>query len=623
MNQKNKKLITAGIILVLIVWYFFGKSGSKFFDFKQNSQTNSLIDLNGDGKSEIVLWNFYNSVKGPVLQVVDGKNLDSRFFPFGNIGDIPILGDFDGDGKSDFGFFKYDFLGCNWKIKNLNNTVIQDRNFGEVGDIPIPSDYDGDGKTDLVVYRPRNSGFYGELSGGKLIELHFGITGDIPVPKDYDGDGKADIATYRPAKGIWSIRSSRNGLIKNTTLGGPSYLPIPSDYDGDKKADFAVWSIKDNECKIIFSSLLSKRISQDSIIQETKRVLSNRQCFPLPQDLNGSGKSDLIFWDFNNNTLIVFKLNGIKISSQTKKINSDNFSVPVNNYILMKYIRKLIKPEISVTHLDSLTNIITFNKNGFFCRQCNFNEDLKAKIDKSEFESAKTFLADFDGDFLADPCIWSKKSNQFLFLSSKSGELQKIVLGGGVPILGHFNLDNVTDLGVYDLSSGKAKIAILNPEDLSMKEFLEISPGSASKIIIQDFNGDFIDDFGLYNSSDSVTVSFINSNMKKAYSNFGLVGDLIYGDYDGDGRCDIAKIDLNNNLFRFVSSVDDKPYSLPFISKLKGRVITPDIDLDFKSDFLIYNADNSIFGVLNSSDSYRYNEFVFGEKNSNFVNDLW
>ncbi len=50
--------------------------------------------------------------------------------------------------------------------------------WGEAGDVPVPGDYDGNGSTDLAVWRPATGDWF--LRG--LLETQYGASDDVPLP---------------------------------------------------------------------------------------------------------------------------------------------------------------------------------------------------------------------------------------------------------------------------------------------------------------------------------------------------------------------------------------------------------------------------------------------------------
>ena len=90
--------------------------------------------------------------------------------------------------------------------------------FGQNGDKPVVGDYDGDGKQDLSVFR---GGIWYRInsSDGSFYAESFGIDTDMPVPADYDGDNRDDIAVFRPSNGNWYFHNSGNGQYSGHPLG--------------------------------------------------------------------------------------------------------------------------------------------------------------------------------------------------------------------------------------------------------------------------------------------------------------------------------------------------------------------------------------------------------------------
>ena len=96
-------------------------------------------------------------------------------------------------------------------------------------DLPLSGDFDGDGKTDNSVWRPSQTKFYTirssdiQVAGGVV----FGASTDIPVNGDFDGDGKADWALFRPSTATWDILQSSTNTHVTYQWGKSGDLPIP------------------------------------------------------------------------------------------------------------------------------------------------------------------------------------------------------------------------------------------------------------------------------------------------------------------------------------------------------------------------------------------------------------
>src|SRR5437588_3812298 len=76
-------------------------------------------------------------------------------------------------------------------------------------------DFDGDGKTDFAFWRPSDGVWFIVPSSNPSVPIYqqWGTQGDVPVPGDYDGDGKTDFAFWRPSDGVWFIIPSSNPSV--------------------------------------------------------------------------------------------------------------------------------------------------------------------------------------------------------------------------------------------------------------------------------------------------------------------------------------------------------------------------------------------------------------------------
>ncbi|MEP7053864.1 MAG: hypothetical protein ABI912_01280, partial [Actinomycetota bacterium] len=153
--------------------------------------------------------------------------------------------------------------------------------FGAVGDLPVPGDYDGDGIADIAVYRPHDSTWHVR---GWASPIRFGRPGDIPVPADYNGDGQVDLAVFRPSDGVWYIRG-----IGTVRLGAAGDIPLPGDYDGLGHADVMVYRPSNG---VWYRTVPPRGSSTDHGVQggvSSPRRYGTRGDIPVPGDWNGDG----------------------------------------------------------------------------------------------------------------------------------------------------------------------------------------------------------------------------------------------------------------------------------------------------------------------------------------------
>jgi len=176
---------------------------------------------------------------------------DPKTFYFGNPGDVPFMGDWDGDGVATPGLYRqsdgYVYL------RNSNTQGIADYEFffGDPGDYPVVGDWNGNGKDTVSIYRESESRIYINnalgANGGGLgaadYSFDFGNPGDRPISGDFDGDGIDSVGLYRESTGFVYFRNSlTTGTAESSFFyGDPGDQIVAGDWDGDGDDTVAVY----------------------------------------------------------------------------------------------------------------------------------------------------------------------------------------------------------------------------------------------------------------------------------------------------------------------------------------------------------------------------------------------
>ncbi len=181
----------------------------------------------------------------------DGNGRGDVKRPFGAPSDIPIAGDFNGDGRDDIGVFRssnqkfyVDYNGnLRWDGPGGGDAVYGMG--GKPTDTPIVGDWNGDGFDDIGLHRnnkflldANGNGRWDGLAAGDVIQA-FGAATDTPIIGDFNGDGRDNIGVHRRDK--FFLDTNGNGRWDGTgadgdmryRFGSAGQTPIIGDWDGD------------------------------------------------------------------------------------------------------------------------------------------------------------------------------------------------------------------------------------------------------------------------------------------------------------------------------------------------------------------------------------------------------
>ncbi|HTE50162.1 MAG TPA: VCBS repeat-containing protein [Kofleriaceae bacterium] len=283
-------------------------------------------DFNGDGRADIAFHrpDGSSTTLGTLRSNGNGSwaSIGSTVPSWANqTGAVALPGDYNGDGRSDIAFHR---PGGGWStvpvlMSNVNGTWTAYNTTApgwanQPGATAVVGDYDGDGRSDIAFHRP--GGGWGSApmlrSNGNGTWTAYNTTAPdwanqpdvVAIGGDYNGDGRSDIAFHRPGGGWGSapiLMSNGNGTWTAYNMTAPSWanqagaVAVGGDYNGDGRSDIAFHAPGSGGTSV--SVLLSNGNGAWSAESTAAPDWANQAgAIAVGGDYNHDGRADLAFY---------------------------------------------------------------------------------------------------------------------------------------------------------------------------------------------------------------------------------------------------------------------------------------------------------------------------------------
>ncbi|MCC6217596.1 MAG: VCBS repeat-containing protein [Polyangiaceae bacterium] len=191
------------------------------------------LDFNGDGRRDLAVWapptaagtpGRLRVLLSPNFSQAAGQHIDTQF---GRLGDIPMVADFDTDGRSDFGVYQ---PGGGVARSAPADTLAYWR-WCSTSSNPAAT----------------SCGSVSQTSCPSSSCAQFGARGDLPTPGlELTGASPNERAVYRPQQAIWwwyttALQARTVGTAAGGTTPGPNAILMPGLYDSDGLSDLVAY----------------------------------------------------------------------------------------------------------------------------------------------------------------------------------------------------------------------------------------------------------------------------------------------------------------------------------------------------------------------------------------------
>lgn len=204
-----------------------------------------------------------------------------------NCGDVPVTGDWDGNGGANIGSFRRSAVPT-FVLKRPHSTPLT-ITYGAPSDQPVSGDWDGDGTIDVGVRRASTSSFYLRHADGTTTRIALGSVGDVGVTGDWEGDGTTNVGVWHPSTQEWTIRMA-DATTRSISFGSLGDVPVTGDWDGDGNTDLGVYSPSTATFRL-------RTVTPSGVVTYHLLPWGTASSIPVTGDWNHDGLTDIGVWD--------------------------------------------------------------------------------------------------------------------------------------------------------------------------------------------------------------------------------------------------------------------------------------------------------------------------------------
>jgi hypothetical protein len=278
------------------------------------SGTSQRGDFNGDGRDDIVTF-----TRGAAADVYVALSNGSRFVGTGvkwhdffAVGrEVPLVGDFNGDGRDDIATFTRGAAADVYVALSTGSsfvgTGVKWHDFFAVGDeIPVVGDFNGDGRDDIATFtRGAAADVYVALSNGRSfvgsgVKWHdfFVVGNEVPATGDFNGDGRDDIVTFTRggAADVYVALSTGSSFVGSGVkwhdfFAVGSEIPAVGDVNRDGRDDIITF-IRGSAADVYVALSNGSRFVGTGVKWHDFFAVDDE--VPGVADVNGDGRADIV-----------------------------------------------------------------------------------------------------------------------------------------------------------------------------------------------------------------------------------------------------------------------------------------------------------------------------------------